>query len=236
MHKCYWLYFRVSSNFVKLLTLIDKMFRKRIFILSIFYLIIFNCLTSCKCSKDDQIIINLRLRDSSNSFIPELKGSVTFESDSQKYIVFDKVETTRNFDEFDDCVEGCCNHVFNQESKRLGYNNKDYLSIQIFTYALDSFDDFSIVMGNNCGTCPSDFASLVRYINHDDIANILNYKNKNIIFDSTLNLAGKTFNDVFSFSSISYSPDKKFAEKIYYNKNDGVIGFVLNDKSVWVKK
>ena len=195
-------------------------------------------LSSCvKCDKANDVVRAASFKPFSKTLIPYINGSVVFVSDSNKSIVFDNVSTEHGFNKYKTCmcIECCCNDYVNQKSTRLLYtsNNKN-VSFQVFVSAGDS-TDFMLFDMYKMSSDTSEYVTSLRYFNNENPLKPNTDSIANCKFLASKNLNSKVYNNVYVISG-NTDEKKKFAEEVYYTSKEGIIGYKLNDKSIWTLK
>ena len=205
-------------------------------VIAILSLLLISACNTCPQSKNRTYRETRFKNNQSSSFIPLINGSITFHADSGKTLVFDQVTTSHNFTDQNQCeTEECCHHIVNVETNRLLYiSTKVNLQFQCSMYSGDVTDLILFVMSKETPADNSDFASSIFYVNHIDINNIFNHSDTNCAYIDRIILRNKVYTDIYNFKGSS-TENKKFAESVYSNKTVGIVGFKLNDKSIWTK-
>ncbi|MFZ4796963.1 MAG: hypothetical protein ACOYMA_05680 [Bacteroidia bacterium] len=203
--------------------------------LGIFFLQLF---ISCnKCDKTNRVVRNVPFKTFSKTLIPTLNGSIEFVSDSGKSIIFDKVTTEQGFKEHKNCtcIECCCYDYINVESTRLIYNStKENASFQVTIGAGDSIDIMLFDMFK-MSSDPTKYVSLLRYFDYENPEKLITDSINNCKFLANKTLNGKTFNNVYSIQGTS-NEDKKYAKEVFYSTKEGIVAYILDDNSIWLKK
>lgn len=203
-------------------------------VIPLFFLIL-----SCNpCPKDKNYSYReTRLKSSLvTNFIPTINGKLIFQSDSGSKIIFDQISLEHNFITGRDkgCEpENCCHNKLNYESKRLLYvSNNENLVIQFALRSGDTSDYFIATMSNWVPAESSEFASSVRYADNIDFLKIIKHTATNLGYVDSLSLRDKIYKNVYIFQGNTFE-QKKFAKNVYYKSSIGLIGFKLNDNTIW---
>lgn len=207
-------------------------------VIIIFGIFLFQLFTSCvKCDKSNQVVRNVPFKTFSKTLIPNLNGSITFVSDSNKSIIYDNVYTENGFNKYKTCmcIECCCYDYINAESTRLIYNStKENTSFQVTIGAGDSIDIMLFDMFK-MSSDTSNYVSLLRYFDYENPEKLITDSINNCKFLANKTLNGKTFNNVYSIQGTS-TENMKYAKEVFYNTKEGIVAYILNDNSIWLKK
>lgn len=208
-------------------------------VLTIFGIFIFQLFTSCvKCDKSNQVVRNVPFKTFSKTLIPNLNGSIEFVSDSNKSILYDNVYTVNEFNKYKTCmcIECCCYDYINAESTRLVYNSsKENVSFQFYIGAADSFDVSQFGMYSMSSNSANKYVSSLSYFENENPEKLTTDSINNCKFITTKTLNGKTFNNVYSIKGTS-DENMKYAIEVFYSTKDGIVAYILNDKSIWLRK
>ncbi|MFA6259828.1 MAG: hypothetical protein WC760_00020 [Bacteroidia bacterium] len=197
---------------------------------------LFSFASCCPEDKNKSYTVT-RFKDTlSTGFIPTINGSCTFHTDSGKSMLFDEVTTKHEIREYEDCRNGeCCHHVVNDEAKELCYiSNNDEVRIRCRLCSEISTDQVYFEM-TNFKTSSSSSPSFLYYVRDKDIKHILDSSLNSCVYEDTITLRNKLYTDIYRFFIHYSDSDMKYAEDVYYSNKEGVVGFKLNDKSIWTK-
>ncbi len=191
---------------------------------------------SCyRCDKSKKQVRITRLKGMNSLYIPALFGSMDFVSDSGVTMKFDEVTTTHEFKEVQNCqcIECCCSDYVNYEITRQVYwNHKDNFTFQMVLNSDDVYDGMLFTMSRSSSD-PCNYGD-VEYIRNDSISDAFNDSIPNRLFLDNLDFRGKAYKNVYQISVPDlYANTRKYAETVYYTQSNGIIGFILNDKSKW---
>lgn len=194
--------------------------------------------SSCvKCDKANDVVRTSSFKPFSKTLIPSINGSIEFISDSNMSIVFDDVSTEHGFNKYKTCmcIECCCNDYVNQESTRQLYiSNKKNVSFQVYLGAGDSIDFVRFGM-YKMSSDTSEYVSFLRYFDNENPLKLTTDSIANCKFLATKTINNKVFNNVYVISGKT-DENKKFADEVYYTSKEGIVGYKLNDKSIWIIK
>ncbi len=200
--------------------------------------IIFIFITAC-CEKKETIYKKTNFKTSQVSeFIPTLSGPTTFISDSNKTIMFNEVVSQHCFIETDNCYRGeCCNEKLQFEQKQIIYRSiSDNITFQMRIISNENEDYLSLSMTPDFPARQSLYGA-AEYGGNLNFAYISNHSDSfGFRYLDSVIISGQSYKNMYVFSGKQDSwTDRLYAEKIYYSRADGIVAFVLNNKTNWRK-
>ncbi len=202
-------------------------------------IIILQIFISCgKCDKSNRVVRNVPFKTFSKTIIPTLNGSIEFVSDSNKSIIYDNVYTELGFKEHKNCscIECCCYDYVNVESTRLVYiSSKENVSFQVYIGAGDSIDYMQFYMGSMFSDSSNKYVRSLQYFESENPEKLITDSINNCKFLANKTLNGKTLNNVYSIQGTS-TENMKYAKEVFYSSKDGIVAYILNDNSIWLKQ
>jgi hypothetical protein len=79
------------------------------------------------------------------------------------------------------------------------------------------------------------YVSSLSYFENENPEKLTTDSINNCKFITTKTLNGKTFNNVYSIKGTS-DENMKYAIEVFYSTKDGIVAYILNDKSIWLRK
>ena len=195
-------------------------------------------LTAC-CDKKETTYKKTNFKTSIVSdFIPTISGQITFVSDSNKTTIFNEVLSNHGFVETDNCYRGeCCNEKLQYESKQINYRStNDNFTFQLRITSDENTDNLSVIMTPDFPARQSLYgdAEYGGSLNFEFIANRLD--TLGVTYLDSIIILGQTFKNIHVFTGKpSTWLDRLYAEKIYYSKTEGIVAYILNNKTIWKK-
>ncbi len=198
--------------------------------------ILFALLLASCCKQD--LIDTIRFSES-DLLVNPYTGNETlkFVDDSSNIVTYDNGSRSIFMEEFPECDGGCCDYYLVESSDNT-YFESAYLLSNLQITITNQFDRF-----NGIQNPPIISFAWVYYENHPN-PTYTNYASLPVdrmeevaisqqIFKDSLMLHDITYYQVFTLPGICSSPERLYADTLFYTKTDGVIGLKFTDGNLW---
>ena len=192
-------------------------------------------LTSCCKTKqigtiqfsESDLSVNPYVGDETLQFIDDSSNMVTYNNGSRSIFM----------QEFPECDGGCCDYYLVESSDNT-YFESAYLLSNLQITITNQFDRF-----NGIQNPPIISFAWVYYENYEN-PTYTNYATLPVdgmeevaidqqIFKDSLMLRDNTYYEVFTLPGMCSSPERLYADTLYYTKIEGIIGLKFTDGNLW---